>query len=83
MLIQIPFTIHFHALENEEIIIEEEHFTVECFKTQHRIECWGFLFREKKHVRKIVKEKADEYNVPFDFYSKLKNGETILLQTGN
>lgn len=79
---RLPYTIHFHALEKEGIIFEEERCTVECFKTKHRIESWGFLFREKKHLRKIVKEKVDEYNVPVEFYPNLKNGEDYVSADG-
>jgi len=48
----LPFAIHFHSLEKEEIILNEEKFSVECFAVNHRIECWGFIIREKKKPRK-------------------------------
>lgn len=48
----LPYKLHFHALEKEEMIVDEEKFSVECFKVFHRIDCWGFLFREKKNQGK-------------------------------
>ncbi|OIQ92893.1 ribonuclease Z [mine drainage metagenome] len=71
---KLPFALHFHPLEKEGSIVEGKRFTVECFSTQHRIECWGFIIREKKHVRKIDKEKAVQFNIPAVYYSHLKNG---------
>src|SRR5215471_14082205 len=36
---QLPYTLHFHPLEDEGILISEEKFSVECFKVFHRIDC--------------------------------------------
>ena len=79
---KLPYAVHFHPLKKEEIIFEDERCTVECFTTKHRIECWGFLFREKKCPRKIVKEKVDEYNVPIEFYAQLKNSKDYVSVDG-
>ncbi|OYW17425.1 MAG: ribonuclease Z, partial [Sphingobacteriales bacterium 12-47-4] len=40
----------------------------------HRIECYGFVFREKKKPRKVLPEKAKEYGIPSSFFNKLKDG---------
>jgi ribonuclease Z len=71
----LPFPLHFHALENEGVIVNEEKFSVECFKVNHRIECHGFIIREKKKPRRIDKEQVLKYDVPATFYERLKNGE--------
>jgi len=71
---KLPFQLHFHPLEKEGLIADGKRFSVECFPTQHRIECWGFIFREKKHPRKIDKEKVLQFNIPAVYYSYLKNG---------
>ncbi len=70
----LPYTIHFHALENEGVIFEDKKIEVECFKVMHRIECWGFLFKEKKNSRKIDSAKVAKYNVPPSFYESLQEG---------
>ncbi len=79
---KLPFSLQFHTLEKEGILIDGKRFTVECFSTQHRIECWGFIFREKKHLRKIWKEKVIEYNIPAAYYTNLKNGDDYILKDG-
>jgi ribonuclease Z len=71
----LPFQLYFHPLEKEEILFEDKKFSVECFKVNHRIECWGFLFREKKNLRKIILEQLKKYNVPNPFYEILLRGE--------
>lgn len=79
---RLPYTLHFHPLEKEGLIIEESKFTVECFATKHRIPCWGFIFREKKKPRKINKDEVVKYDIPASFYEKLKEGEDYTTQEG-
>jgi ribonuclease Z len=71
----LPFQLYFHPLEKEEILFEDKKFSVECFKVNHRIECWGFIFREKKNLRKINLEQVKKYKVPKSFYDNLHRGE--------
>jgi ribonuclease Z len=78
---KLPYKLHFHALEDTSMLIDEEHLSVECFKVFHRIDCWGFLFREKRKPRKINPEATANYNVPVDFFERLKQGEDFI-QTG-
>src|SRR5215210_2296643 len=59
---QLPYNLNFHALQNESVIKHGSRVIVECFKVKHRIECWGFMFRENKNLRKIVPEEVKKYN---------------------
>src|SRR5688572_9414022 len=61
---KLPYDLHFHALQTETVIKDGARVIVECFKVRHRIECWGFLFREKKNLRKIEPEEVKKYNIP-------------------
>jgi ribonuclease Z len=70
-----PFQLYFHKLEKEGILFEDKKIAVECFEVNHRIECWGFLFREKKNPRKIDIQQVKNYNVPKSFYENLHHGE--------
>ena len=74
----LPYTLEFHNLENEEIIFEDKKIVVESFKVNHRIECWGFLFREKKNIRKIDPKKINKYNIPTSFYESLHEGKDFI-----
>lgn len=74
----LPFKLHFHPLEKEGVIVEHNKYKVECFATQHRIPCWGFIFREKKVARKINKEAVLQYEVPTAYYESLKQGKDYI-----
>lgn len=74
----LPYELHFHPLKEEGILLDDKKITVECFKVKHRIECWGFLFREKKHLRKIEIEEVKKYNIPTSYYERLHMGEDYI-----
>ncbi|MEO8822088.1 MAG: ribonuclease Z [Ginsengibacter sp.] len=73
-----PFQLYFHNLEKEEVLLDDKCLNVECFKVNHRIECWGFLFREKKNLRKIIPQQIKKYKVPKSFYENLHKGEDFV-----
>ncbi len=70
----LSYPIDFHILKNEGTIFEDKKIGIECFNVYHRIECWGFIFREKKNNRKINPEKVAQYNIPSSFYENLQEG---------
>lgn len=71
----LPFPLVFHPLEAEGMLVDTQKFSVECFATQHRVPCWGFIIREKRKPRKIHKEKVLQYDIPAAFYERLKDGD--------
>ena len=79
----LPYVLVFHPLNKEEVILDTPKFSVETFHTQHRIPCWGFLIKEKKHPRKLDKEKAINLNIPAAFYSSLKMGYDYTAKDGS
>jgi ribonuclease Z len=78
----LPYQICFHVLNHEEIIFEDATISVECFGVDHRIECWGFLFREKKNLRKIDPEKVAKYDIPNSFFESLHAGTDYVAPDG-
>ena len=76
------FNLHFHPLQKEGLIVDGNKMTVECFKVKHRIDCWGFLFREKKKPRKLDAERAKIYEIPAAFYDNLQMGEDYVTKKG-
>lgn len=79
----LPYELVFHPLNKEEIILDTPKFSVETFPTLHRIPCWGFLIKEKKHPRKLDKERAINFNIPAAFYSSLKMGYDYTSKDGS
>ncbi|MEO9209953.1 MAG: ribonuclease Z, partial [Ginsengibacter sp.] len=78
----LTFDCHFHYLKEEGQIWEDEKTSVECFKVNHRIECWGFLFKEKRNPRTILPSAVHQYQVPTSFYENLQQGENFIDENG-
>lgn len=78
----LAYTLHFHPLTKEEILVDDPIFSVECFEVYHRIQCWGFIFREKRKPRRINKESIGSYHLKPEQYERLKMGENIITDTG-
>jgi len=70
----LPFNLYFHTINREGLLVEDSKIEVSCFKTNHRIECYGFAFREKKKPRKIDIEKVEAAGIALSFYKKLEEG---------
>lgn len=79
---QLPYDLIFHSLDAEGVIFEDDRNTVECFKVKHRIDCYGFIFREKKFPRKINIKQAGKYKVPKSSFAALHRGEDFVNARG-
>ncbi len=79
---KLSYPLLFHALKQEGKIVEHDKFSIECFSTKHRVECWGFIIREKREPRKIDKEKVLQYEIPAAYYNQLKAGEDYQKKDG-
>ncbi|HLX91714.1 MAG TPA: ribonuclease Z [Puia sp.] len=80
---QLPFALHFHCLSEPGIILKDNKVEVTSFRVYHRIECWGFCFRQVKPFRKINPEKARNYDIPPSFFDRLKWGEDFFRADGS
>lgn len=78
----LPFNLYFHTILKEGILVDEDKFTVRCFHTNHRIECYGFVFTEKKKPRHLLPDKAREFEIPSVFYDRLTHGEDYKRKDG-
>ncbi|MFN8292049.1 MAG: ribonuclease Z [Chitinophagaceae bacterium] len=76
------YPLHIHPLTGPATLLDTEKLTVKCFRTNHRIECYGFSFTEKKLPRHLNPEKAKEHEVPQAFYERLKKGEDYTRKDG-
>jgi ribonuclease Z len=79
---QLPYKLIFHPLGEEGIIVKDNRFQVSCFRVYHRIECWGFIFRQIRPPRKVSPEKARTAGIPASFFDRLKWGEDYETQQG-
>ncbi len=79
---KLPFELHFNTITCPATLLDTEKLTVKCFRTNHRIECYGFVFTEKKQPRKLDPGKAREYDIPALFFERLKDGEDYTRKDG-
>jgi len=78
----LPFNFTFHPISQTGLLLDAKHYTVECFPTKHRIECWGFIVREKRNQRKLNIEKVTAHHIPPAFFTKLQHGEDYISPSG-
>jgi ribonuclease Z len=79
---KLCYSLQFHAITKPAILLDDEKITVKCFPTNHRIECYGFSFEQKKPPRKINPTKARAFEIPTSFYDRLKAGEDYTRKDG-
>lgn len=80
---QICYPLHIHHITEAKTLIDTDKLTVKCFPTNHRIECYGFSFEQKKQPRKLLPEKAREYEIPSVFYDRLTKGDDYSKKDGS
>ena len=66
-----------------ETILDNYDIVVESFPLDHRIPCTGFRFTEKQRLRKIIKEKIDELEIPSEMIPRIKKGESFTDKRGH
>lgn len=80
--VKLSYQLFFHPITENGIIVNDSKIIVESFKVKHRIECWGFLFREKKNPRKIDSARVKLYEIPKSYYEQLQKGEDYVTKKG-
>lgn len=80
----LKYEINFHPIEADvpKVIYEDNCLTVETIILTHRLPTTGFLFREKKGQRKIISEKIEQYQIPYQVINDIKNGADFTTAEG-
>lgn len=76
------YPLHFHTLTQNDVLVDNDKIRISCFGTNHRIECYGFLFEEKEGKRKLLIDKVRKLKIPMTFYSSLQNGLDYITPRG-
>jgi ribonuclease Z len=66
-----------------EKVWEDDKIEITTFPLRHRINCTGFLFKEKPHLKNIDKEKLKEFKVAVSEINKLRLGLDAIDDKGN
>ncbi|WP_229375743.1 ribonuclease Z [Fibrella aquatilis] len=77
------FPLHFQAIEVDKptLLLDLPGLTVESIPLDHGIACTGFLFREKPHKPRLLREKLPT-EVPIEVLKTLKEGQDVTNETG-
>lgn len=80
----LQYTINYVATDPTKagVIFENQDITVETIPLDHRIPTTGFLFRQKRRNRKLIKEIADELNIPVEYFTAIKKGNDYTAKDG-
>ena len=72
----LEFKVVFHAVDTTQnkVVYEDRSLTVETIPLQHRIDCCGYLFREKPILPHIRRDMIDFYNIPISQINNIKAG---------
>lgn len=81
-ILEYPIEYKFTNPLSAEVVFENTDIIVESIPLDHGIACTGFLFREKKRLRKLLKEKLAELNIPIEYYSAIKKGQDYVSPDG-
>jgi ribonuclease Z len=79
---RLSYPLHFHTLTEPGVLVDDEKIRISCFRTNHRIECYGFLFHEKEGKRKLLIDKIRQLDIPVSFYSSLQEGRDYITPRG-
>jgi ribonuclease Z len=80
--LQYPIEYTFTDPNTPQVVLDNQDITVETIPLDHRINCTGFLFKEKKRLRKLIKDKLERLNIPVEYYTALKKGADYVAADG-
>jgi ribonuclease Z len=72
----------FTSPKQAQLVWEDEKITIKSFPLRHRINCTGFLFKEKPHLKNISKEKLTQFNISVSEINKLRLGFDAIDEKG-
>lgn len=64
------------------LIYEDNKVKVTTIPLMHKVDTSGYLFEEQPKKSNIIKEKIEEYQIPIEKISGIKNGDDLILQNG-
>jgi len=82
---ELKFPLFFHPIptEKEKVLFENKDIIVSSLLLNHSIPSSGFLFKEKKRSKKILKDKIQAYDIPVDQIPDIKRGADFKLKDGS
>lgn len=81
---RLGYKLHFQAVDPNEsvVLLDNPLMSVQSIPLEHRVDCTGYLFREKPGRPRLLREKLPT-DVPVVYLKQLKEGEDILNTDGS
>jgi ribonuclease Z len=81
--VHISYPISYITLKpGQQQIYHDKNISVYAFEVQHRLKCWGFVFKEDKMPRKVLKEAVAGVKLPPNAFSILRQGKDFTNDQG-
>ncbi|MBD2704344.1 ribonuclease Z [Spirosoma sp. BT702] len=76
---RLGYTIHFQAVDSNvsAVLVDNTHMTVQSIPLEHRIDCTGYLFREKPAKARLLRDKLP-VDIPVEYLKQLKEGRDVV-----
>lgn len=80
----LPYEIHFHPVSAKapEVIYQTKSMEILAFPLNHKIETYGYLFREKTPPMNVRKDALEKYGFTLTEIGMLKRGEDVVRPAG-
>ena len=78
----LSFSLKFTPVDKEEDIVFLKGLTVKSIELNHRLKCFGFIFKEEKKPRRINGPVVKDVGVPHFFMEQLRLGEDYVDKEG-
>ena len=81
----LNYSWHYHPIERNFSgkIMEDNSMEVHTFPLKHRIQCHGYIFREKPRKPRVLKEAVMEFGLGLEQVKQIKRGEDVVLADGS
>jgi ribonuclease Z len=79
----LKFDLKFEEVTEEGICFSDERLEVVAYGMDHRIDCFGYCFREKLGKRKLLSSSLKKYDIPIYMRDRIKKGEDLTLKDGS
>lgn len=80
---RLGYPLHFEAVDPDvpTLVLDHPLLTVTSIPLQHRIDCTGYLFREKPHKPHLLRDRLPA-DIPVAYLKQLKDGQDVRDETG-
>lgn len=68
--------------KEKQLVYEDKHLEIHSFPLNHRIDCTGFLFKEKPGLRRIIKEQLQKHKISVAEINNLRLGFDVKDEEG-